>query len=127
MERTVAVKTLGKLLGKRLGYRIDTKAPTREERVVAQAALTPAIEERKKLQEQRDARSKAILAADAEYQSLVAAYRVARDQVDKLSSITRYYKITVGTSEGMFFHIRAEGDSWEEVIDKLTAKDKKVA
>lgn len=124
MERTVALKKLGQLLGKKLGYRIDAKAPTKEERVEARAALTQAIDERNKLVEQRDARSRAILAADAEYQSLFSAAKAARERTDKLSSVTRRHKITVGTSEGMFFMVKAEGDSWEEVIDKLTAKEK---
>jgi hypothetical protein len=127
MERTVAIKTLGKLLGKKLGYRVDAKAPTKEERAEARAALTQAIEERNKLVEQRDARSKAILAADAEYQRLLTDAKAARNHTDELSSITRHYKITVGTSEGMFFLVKAEGDSWEEVIDKLTVKEKQAA
>ena len=126
MERSVAIKKLGKLLGKKLGYRVDDKAPGPEARVAARVALTPAIEERNKLREQREARYNAVLAADAEYQSLNAAAKEAGKRVDELSSITRWYKITVGTSEGMFFLNRAEGDSWEEVIDKLTAEKQSV-
>jgi membrane-associated HD superfamily phosphohydrolase len=120
MERAVAIKVLGKLLGKKLGYRVDDKAPTKEERAEARAALTQAIEERNKMNEQRDARYKAILAADEEYQRLFAEAKAARKRTDELSSITRHYKITVGTSEGMFFMVRAEGDTWEEIIAKLT-------
>ena len=127
MERAAAIKTLGKLLGKKLGYRVDAKAPTQEERAEARAALTQAIEERNKLVERRDARSRAILAADAEYQSLLTDARAARERTNKLSSVAHHYKITVGTSEGMFFLVKAQGDSWEEVIDKLTAKEKQAA
>jgi hypothetical protein len=127
MERKVAINKLGKLLGKKLGYRVDDKAPSPEERAEAASALAPAIEERNKLKEQRDARYKEILAADAEYQSLAAAAREAGKKVEELSSITRWYKITVGTSEGMFFLHKAEGDTWEEIIDKLTAKEKQAA
>lgn len=122
MERSVALKTLGRLLGKKLGYRIDPKAPTQEERETAKAALSPAIEERKRLKEQRDARYEAILAADTEYQNLLSSYRAASENVDVLLNVMRRRKITVGTSEGMFFLVKAEGDSWEEVIDKLTVK-----
>lgn len=127
MERAVALKTLGKLLGKQFGYRVNAKAPTQEERDVAKAAAAEAVEERNKLKDQRRARFEAILAADAEYQSLCAAYKAASERVDKLFSITHHYKITVGTSAGMFFLVKAEGDSWEEVIDKLAAKGKKAA
>ena len=126
MERAVALKKLGKLLGKKLGYRINTKAPSPEERSTAKAALPAAIEERNKLKEYRDIRYKAILASDEEYQRLHAAHRAASEHVDELSGITRHYKITVGTSEGMFFLHKAEGDSWEEIIDKLTP-EKEVA
>ena len=119
MERAVAIKKLGKLLGNKLGYRVNDKAPTQDERDAARAELTPAIEERNALQQRRDERRKAILAADAEYQSLCADSRAASERVDKLSSITRHYKFTVGTCNGMFFTVRAEGDTWEEIIAKL--------
>ena len=122
MERAVAIKKLGKLLGKKLGYRINDKAPTEDERNDARAELILARSDRDKLKEKRDARYKAILAADAEYQNLHAAHRAAHERVDRLSSITRYYKFTVGTSEGMFFLVKAEGDSWEQIIDKLTTE-----
>jgi hypothetical protein len=119
MERSVAIKKLRRLLGDKLGYRVNTKAPTAEEREAARDALTDAIAERNSVKEKRDARYRAILEGDAEYQALRAEYKVASDGVDKLSSITHHYKITVGVSTSMFFHVRAEGDTWEEVIAKL--------
>lgn len=120
MERSVALKKLGKLLGSKLGYRVDPKAPRPDERDAAHAALTPAVAERDALREKRDARREAILAADMEYQQLKTAAKAAGEHVDRLSSTTRRKKITVGTSEGMFFLVRAEGDTWEEIIEKLT-------
>lgn len=122
MERAVALKKLTKLLGKKLGYRVDAKAPTPEERAVAESQIAAATKERDELKAKRDERYKAILAADAEYQSLHAAHRIAADRVNELFSLIRHYKITVGTNEGLFFLHKAEGDSWEEVIDKLTEK-----
>lgn len=121
MERTLAVKKLGKLLGKSFGYRVNDKASTAEERAAAQADLPAAIAKRKELQSRIDERRQAILAADVEYQALRAAYEEARKQADELSYTARSYKLTVGTSNSMFFHIRAEGDSWEEVIKKIAA------
>ena len=123
MERSTAIKRLGKLLGKNLGYRVNDKAPTREDRTAAKEALKPACAERDALKEKRDERYRAILAGDPEYQRLHAEHRAASQRVDRLASITRHYKITVGISNSMFFHIKAEGDSWEEVIDQLTKKD----
>ena len=119
MERIVAIKKLSKLLGKGFGYRVNDKAPTAEERAEAQAATAAAVTERNKLKEQRDARYRAILAADAEYQSLHASHAAASKAVDRLFSITRHFKITVGNSNSMFFHVKAEGDSWEDVIAKV--------
>ena len=122
MERAVAVKKLVKLLGKKFGYRIDNKAASREEREAAQEALKPAWAKRDALREKKEARFRAILAADAEYQSLYTAHLAARDEVDRLSSITRHHKITVGTCSSMFFSVVAEGDSWEDVIAKVQQK-----
>lgn len=120
MERTVALKKLERLLGKKLGWRINTKAPSPEERAAAKAALPAAIEERNKLKELRDARHREILAADAEYQRLLVAAKAAVEEVDRLSSTTRHYKITVGVDLGWAFEVKADGDSWEEVIGKLS-------
>jgi hypothetical protein len=119
MERSVAIKKLAKILGKSLAYRVDIKAPTQDERSAAKAELLTAIAERNKLRDQKDARYKAILAADAEYQSLHASHKAASKHADQLSSIIHHYKFTVGTTNGMFFHIKAQGDSWEEVIENL--------
>lgn len=126
MERSVAIKKLGKLLGHRLGYRVDPKAPSREEREAAMAELKSATEDRNRIREQLEARRKAILDGDAEYQRLSAENKAERDRRDNLWGISQHYKITVGTSSGMFFHVRAQGDSWEDVIDKI-AGEKKVA
>ncbi len=122
MERAVAIKKLGKLLGKKLGYRINTKAPTQEEKAAAAAELPAAVDERRRLREQKEERYRTILAADTEYQRLFAEHRAASDRTDHLSSITRCHKITVGVSESMFFLVKAEGDSWEEVIEKVSRK-----
>ena len=120
MERAVALKKLRKLLGDQVGYRFNDKAPTRDERDIAKAELPGAIIERNKIKDQRDARYSAILAADADYQRLKTEYDVAREHVHRLADATTQQKITVGISNSMFFHVKAEGDSWEEIIDKLT-------
>lgn len=67
-----------------------------------------------------DARKKAILDADPEYQKLKADYAAADKRCGSLTAITCRYKFTVGTTGELFFHVKAQGDSWEEVIDKLT-------
>lgn len=123
MERAVAITKLRKLIGKHLAYRVDPKAPTREERESARSEMTEAIQARQEIEKRRDERRNAILAADAEYQGLVAEHDAARKRTDRLRSIVHRHKITVGTTEsGLFFLVKAEGDSWEDVIEKLSRK-----
>jgi hypothetical protein len=121
MERVVAIKKLGKLLGKSLGYRVDPKAPTSEERAEAKRQLPALTEARQQAERALNDRRKELL-ADPQYIELVGAYQDAKRRVDEAFSITHHYKITVGTSNGMFFHIKAQGDSWEDVIGKVSAK-----
>jgi len=122
MNRADALKQLGKLLGKSFGYRVDLDAPTAEERETAQAALTVASEKAKTLLEQKEARIKTLLEADAEYQRLKTDHEAAKKERNHLAGVCHQYKFTVGTSSEMFFHVKAQGDSWEEVIAKLKAK-----
>lgn len=122
MERSVAIKKLGQLLGKSLGYRVDPKAPNQDDRDEARAKLPDSTAKRKALSEQMEARRTEILRADAEYQQLKAAHAEAKKCSDELFGITCHYRFTVGTSNSMFFTVRAQGDSWEQVIDKLTEK-----
>jgi hypothetical protein len=122
MERTVALKKLGKLLGNRLAWRVNPKAASPDEREAAKAAFPEAAAERKRLTELREARYRAVLEADTEYQTLRAQERAARDRAEKLSGLMLCRKITVGVTNSIFFEVKAEGDSWEEVIGKLEAK-----
>jgi hypothetical protein len=123
MERAVAIKRLGKILGKSLGYRVDLRAPDQDDRDEAGAKLPDATAKRKALSEQMEARRMEILQADVEYQQLKAAHADAKKCCDELFGITCRYRFTVGTSNSLFFTVRAQGDSWEEVISKLTVKE----
>jgi hypothetical protein len=124
MERSIAIRKLGKLLGKSLGYRVDPKAPDQEQREAARAELPASRELRTSLNEAMNARRREILAADAEYQRLKADYDLVQKRCEELAGIVSHYRITVGTSNGMFFTIRAQGDSWGQVIEKLTTERK---
>lgn len=103
-------------------YRIDTKAPTPDEKSQARAELPGAIEARDELNRQCEARYEAILKADDEYQRLKVESKAAKDRVHNLHGITSRWKFTVGTVTSLFFVVKAEGDSWEEVIEKLKPK-----
>jgi hypothetical protein len=123
MERTVALKKIGTLLGKNFGWRINSKAPTPEEREAIKTDLPAAFAEKERLKTLRDARYKALLEGDAEYQKLKNDHTEAHKKWGSMESTQRAFKITVGNSvAGLFFSVKAEGDSWEEVIAKLTKK-----
>ena len=123
MERSVAIKKLTKLLGKSLGYRVDLKAPGKDGREDARIELQVQRPIRDDLAKAMNARRLEILQADAEYQRLKAAHLEVEKVCQKLGSATGHYRFTVGTSSGMFFMVKAQGDSWEEVIAKIE-KDK---
>jgi hypothetical protein len=122
MERAVALKKLRKILGDSLGYRVDPKAPDADERAELLAKLKVERTERDALGVQREARMQAILEADDEYQRLKAAYSEAKKHCDELMGIAYSYRFTVGISGKLFFTVKAQGDSWEDVIAKLTEK-----
>jgi len=122
MERVVAITKLGKMLGKSLGYRIDPKAPTQEERDEANRQLPALTAARQEAEKAMIERRQAVLAADRKYQELVEAWKEAKQNAEKTFSVLRHFKFTVGTSSGMFFHVKAQGDSWEDVIHKLSVK-----
>jgi uncharacterized coiled-coil DUF342 family protein len=119
MERHIAIKKLTKLLGKNLGYRVDLKAPYKDERDEARAKLKEVGVEREALREKVRARCNALLAADEEYQRLKADMTVASKTWDELASKSRHYRFTAGVMNSAFFVVKAQGDSWEEVIDKI--------
>lgn len=122
MDRQTAIKKLGKLLGKNLGYRVDQTAPKAEDREAAQAAIPDAIKKRDAARKAQEDRRIAILAADTEYQRLKEEAIAASETVSRLFTVTQHFKITVGTSSPMFFQIEAQGDSWESIIEIITAK-----
>ena len=121
MERSVAIKKLGKLLGKRLGYRVDRDAPDAETRAAVRQQLPGLRAAERKVEAAMDARRAALLAADPEYQALAEAFKLARAGRQAAAAATSRYRITVGISGAVFFHVKAQGDSWEDVIAKLTA------
>lgn len=124
MERAVALKRLSKMFGKKLRWQINPKAPTAEEREAARIEMATALPEKKALEERLSQRRAAILAADQEYRELLALFKAMKERVDKLQGMQHRHKIQVMTFEGFFNHVRASGDSWEEIFAEL---EKRVA
>lgn len=124
MEKSTAVRRLHKILGKGFGYRENRKALDKEGREAARSELKAANAERESLRAAADARRNELLSGDQDYQEKLAAYRAARERAERLLSRTHSYRITVGTRSDAggfgFFHVKAEGDNWQEVYDKVT-------
>lgn len=119
MERQTAIKKLGKLLGKQFAYRVDSDAPSKEERDEAREKLKVTAELKRTVLAEKEARIRMVLEADPEYRRLRDTGKMLSDQCTALLSITGRHKFTVGRSGRIFFHVDAEGDSWEEVIEKV--------
>ena len=122
MERAAAIKKLTKILGKSMGCRADLGAPDREGREEARAKLAAAAAERDLLSKQKNERMRVLLDADPEYCQLKRDCERLGDLCQNLSGEIFRYRFTAGTANAMFFRIRAQGDTWEEVISKLTGE-----
>jgi uncharacterized protein (DUF3084 family) len=124
MDRSTAIKKAHKILGKGFGYRENPKAGSREDREKAKAELKIASAERQRLNEALEARKRELLSGDEEYQKRLAAWRESGKRTSALSAKSHGYRITVGTSMNAggfgFFSVRAEGDNWEEILEKIT-------
>jgi hypothetical protein len=123
MERHIAVKKLTKLLGKNMGYQVNPKAPDADERAEVMTALGAITAEREEAEAKMKARRRAVLDGDAEYNLLLANYERLRLEADKLRSRSYGYRFTAGISNSLFFHVKAQGDSWEEVIAKIEERE----
>jgi hypothetical protein len=110
---------LCKLLGEHAAYKFDPKAPDADERKAARELIPGARLQWESYRDARKERADYLLANDDEYQRLKAAEKTARESYDKVSSVTHKYKCTAGTSSSMFFHVKAQGDTWAEVFAKL--------
>lgn len=125
MEKSVAVRKLHKILGKGFAYRVNPKAGTREDREKAKAELKAANAARDKAREALEQRRLELITADQEYQDRLAAKQAAEAVVRRLHGIQCGYRVTVGTVDKTvpgfsMFVVKAEGDNWQEVFDKVS-------
>lgn len=120
MKVATAQKKLLKLLGDRAAYRVDRRAPSKDEREAARARGPELRAAAKAAQEAMEARRREIL-KDPEYLRLRAEYEAAEKASKDNGAITRWYPITVGLNRGLFFEVKADGDTWAEVFEKIEA------
>lgn len=118
MNKTQALSKLRTIIGAKLGYRVDDTAPDEEGRERRRAAYREADIAARAAREAAEARRQSLLAGDAEYQTLRAAAIKAAAYKEALPS-SHHYRITVGRSESIFFSIKAQGDTWDDVVSQL--------
>lgn len=120
MKRSIALAKIKKLLGNSFGYRVDLKAPTEDGRAEAHAQLRIAEKLTHSLQLRLSARRSEILDRDGEYLRLSSDYEAAKYKRADLSLMSTSFRFTVYDSVGPFPMVVAQGDSWEDVIKKLS-------
>jgi len=122
MNKNQAIVKLRAILGRDLAYRINPKVPVGEQREANLQCRIALTEDLRVAKEAAEARRREIL-ADPEYQRLQGRVEELRRERDSLYSAD-HHRIEVGTSSDVgglgFFHIRASGDNWAEVVAKLT-------
>jgi methyl coenzyme M reductase subunit C-like uncharacterized protein (methanogenesis marker protein 7) len=122
MERNAALKIIQKLMGnpKGFGYRVDSKALDAEHRAAAKVELEILTAIQKDATDRMEERKRHLL-QDPTYVELVEKAKAVRKHVDEVRGEVYARKITVGISNSLWFSVKADGDSWEEIIKKLSA------
>ncbi len=123
MSPAQAQAALKKLFGKNAAWRYNERALKGEEREALCETLPTLAQRATDARAALDARYKVLL-ADPEYQRLKAAHHAARAEHEKALGHYSARRVTVGqvSGGGMFFHVIAEGDNWQEAIDAARAK-----
>ena len=124
MDKSTALRKLRKILGKKFGYREAPTALVGEQRAQALIDMKGAQQQLQEARRQLTERREALLQIDPEYQRLLGVVRLADSEARLCQSVAYVRRITVGTVGELFFHVEAEGDNWQEVVDKVTAKGK---
>lgn len=122
MTRQEAANRLGKLFGKKAGYRVTNNAPNAHQREKAGDAIRE-LNGRLKEHNERMDQLRAVLLSDENYQDMVRVQGELKKALNQLSGMRLGYKFTAGYVSSMgFFHVEAQGDTWEEVFETLGRK-----
>jgi hypothetical protein len=128
MNERQAKAKLKKLLGPKVAWQVNEDAPDADERAELKIRYEAAKACEAALKEARDKRYRELLAGDEAYQRAASAFSAAEKNTTKLRSRLFSNRIDVGTTSSIsglaFFHVKASGDNWIEVIQKLEG-DKK--
>lgn len=119
-----ALAKLKPFLGPHAAYRMNPHASDADERAAALLELPALRANRDALKAARSKRAEELLANDAEYQRLKSEEKLATDRHSVTWGRSQSYRITVGHTSSMFFHVDAQGDTWADVLTKLATKGK---
>lgn len=125
MNEKQAIAAMKKLWGSKAAWRYNEHALRGEDREQQGREADVLREKQRVAKEARDAR-RAELLKDPEYVRLVAEHNAAEKAADLAAGNYRARRVTVGTmSNGAglsFFHVKAEGDNWQDAIDAAKAQ-----
>jgi hypothetical protein len=121
MNITQAKAAMKKLFGAKAMWRYDESAPTADQREELEMAL-PRLRSVKDAAKATLERRRLELLQDPLYLQLKAECLTATDAYDKAESKIRHYRVTVGRDMGIAFFVEAQGDNWQDAIDKARAK-----
>jgi hypothetical protein len=124
MNLTQAKAAMARLVGKRATWRYDDKAPGAEEREGLWAKSQALADVTAQAKAALDAR-RAELLRDPDYLRLKAAWVAAHKEHSEAFSRARRHRVCIGRSNGIFNVVLAEGDNWQDAIDKLESKTTK--
>ena len=126
MTRAEALKKVRKLLGPKAAIEVKEGITSPDRRQAASEEGRIISAEVKALSDRMEGRRQMLLAADDLYQSLLKEYRALKKRHNELTGEMLRYRFTTGRINGAggisFFHVDAQGDTWEEVIAKLKEK-----
>jgi len=123
MNRKQAIAKLKTIVGPKLGYHEPRNALDAEGRAeqreiarslrVEECALRTALDERR-----------AELLSDPVYVDLRTRLNAKKAEADKAQARSHRKPIQVGKQGEVFFHILADGDTWAEIVEKMTKEAK---
>jgi hypothetical protein len=122
MNITQAKAAMRRLIGTKAMWRYDEKAPDADERAQLHACL-PTFQKAREAAKVALQERRAELLVDPEYLRLKQRWEIADKEVSQTMARAHHYRVTVGRDSGFAFTVMAEGDNWQDAIDKLKEKE----
>lgn len=121
MSPAQAQARLRKLYGKRAYWRVDDRAPKAPERAAAAASIPTLRTDLDVVKEAMDAKRRELL-SDPTYKRMCAEYDAAHKAFEHACYCACWYRVSVGSTNGIGFHVEGQGDVWADAIADLERK-----